>query len=215
MTARMDTWTLWVSAGQGPFEAREFASLLAEHLARACEDAGLERLDHGVQLDYSISSHWRGDRSVVAGLLGTHALIHDSRRAREGRCRGHRKRWFVHVGTCSLASTGASAALDEADVEWQFTCAGGPGGQHVNKTATAVRAVHRPSGVAVRVCEARSQAHNRKLALERLASKLHERGVIARGMAEREDRERRRALVRGEPVAVWRLDGRRGLVVIG
>jgi protein subunit release factor B len=56
--------------------------------------------------------------------------------------------------------------LAECDAE--FFVAGGPGGQHRNKTATGVRLTHRPTEISVTATELRSQARNRTIALERL-----------------------------------------------
>jgi len=60
----------------------------------------------------------------------------------------------------------------EKEAEVSFVRAGGPGGQHRNKTETGVRIVHPPSGVTVQATERRSQSQNRELAFERLAEKL-------------------------------------------
>jgi len=60
----------------------------------------------------------------------------------------------------------------ERDSEITFFVAGGPGGQHRNKVASAVRLLHRPSGVVVAATERRSQAANREVAFERLAERL-------------------------------------------
>ena len=65
------------------------------------------------------------------------------------------------------------ALLAECEVE-TFR-AGGPGGQHQNKTESAVRLTHRPSGIRVTAREERSQHRNRALALARLRERLHER----------------------------------------
>jgi protein subunit release factor A len=54
--------------------------------------------------------------------------------------------------------------------------AGGPGGQHRNKTESAVRLVHRPTGLTVIAADHRHQGANRELALERLLARLRERG---------------------------------------
>ena len=80
-----------------------------------------------------------------------------------------------------------------ADLVESFARSSGPGGQHVNKVATAVTLRHRPSGVSVTVQDSRSQARNRVLALERLLDVLEERREKARRKIRAEAaRERRR-----------------------
>ena len=79
-----------------------------------------------------------------------------------------------------------------ADLEETFARSSGPGGQHVNKVATAVTLKHLPSGVAVTVQDSRSQARNRTLALERLLDALEERAEEARRQARAEAARARR-----------------------
>jgi len=62
--------------------------------------------------------------------------------------------------------------ISEADLEETFIRSSGPGGQHVNKTSTCVRLVHKPTGIAVKVQQARSQGLNRFLARRLLADRL-------------------------------------------
>jgi peptide chain release factor len=62
----------------------------------------------------------------------------------------------------------------EEDLEETFIRSSGPGGQHVNKTSTCVRLVHRPSGLCVKVQSSRSQGLNRFLARRLLADRLEQ-----------------------------------------
>lgn len=68
----------------------------------------------------------------------------------------------------------------EREVEMAFYRAGGPGGQHRNKTETAVRLVHRASGITVTASERRSQGQNRELAWQRLIAALKKRNFRPR-----------------------------------
>jgi protein subunit release factor A len=63
----------------------------------------------------------------------------------------------------------------ERECDLEFFVGGGPGGQHRNKTASAVRLRHRPTGIVVVASERRSQHENRAVALERLRAKLEAR----------------------------------------
>jgi|SRR5260370_1406833 protein subunit release factor B len=83
----------------------------------------------------------------------------------------------------------------DVDLEEMFARSSGPGGQNVNKVATAVTLRHRPSGISVTVQDSRSQAVNRKLARKRLLDAIesaHERRRAAE-IAEREKARRRKS----------------------
>ena len=75
----------------------------------------------------------------------------------------------------SLAERMARLGIRDVDLKETFARSGGPGGQNVNKVATAVTLRHRPSGIAVTVQDSRSQAQNRRLARERLLGAIEKR----------------------------------------
>jgi len=83
----------------------------------------------------------------------------------------------------------------ESDLEETFARSSGPGGQNVNKLATAVTLRHRPSGIIVTVQDSRSQAQNRKLARERLLDAIEQAQEKARAakIAEREKARRQKS----------------------
>lgn len=109
------------------------------------------------------------------------------------------KRGRIHTSTATVAVLPeikeGEVQINPNDLEWQFTRAGGHGGQNVNKVSTAVRLVHKPTGLVVEAREERFQQQNREIALSLLRSKLWERqeeeklrtiagyrSVIGRGM---------------------------------
>lgn len=94
-----------------------------------------------------------------------------------------RKNWFLQGATLAPPSTPPS----DGEIRYEATRASGPGGQHVNKTDSAIRATHVASGLSVKVQSQRSQHANKKLAAQLLAIKLEELATAAgdRSRAER------------------------------
>lgn len=104
------------------------------------------------------------------------------------------KRGRVHTSTITVAvlpePTDAQLRLRPGDLAW-VTCRGsGAGGQHRNKTESAVVVTHRPSGLSVRCESERSQHQNRETALALLRARLHATEVERRSAARADDRRR-------------------------
>ncbi len=114
-----------------------------------------------------------------------------------------RKNWFVGVEVLAPPS---AAEFDPQDVRFETMRASGPGGQHVNRTESAVRVTHVSTGLQASASEERSQHRNKALAVARLARKLETLKDQQRGEAERGRWRAHQALERGNPVRVFRED---------
>lgn len=100
---------------------------------------------------------------------------------------GHkRKNWFIGAEVFEPDAPAHAAALQDSDLRFETLRASGPGGQHVNKTDSAVRATHVPSGLSVKVQTERSQHANKKLARALLFHKLAGRASDAANAARSE-----------------------------
>ena len=204
----MATEAVWlqITSGRGPVECQLAVALFAPVIERAAVAAGLHvaMLDavpgeqRGALLSVIVSLSGRGAVAFAKGWAGSVQWICPSP-VRPGH---KRKNWFVAVDLLAAPEAGPGK-IDPRDVVLEAMRASGPGGQHVNKTLSAVRALHRPTGLVVTAREERSQAMNRKLALARLASELVARTDASVANAEAARWQRHEQLERGNPVRVF------------
>ncbi len=203
---------LQISAGTGPIEVRRFVAQLADHLAARCEAMGALVGDVVVfgdeEAPASVELHLAAAPPQVSVLAGTHALVARSK----GRGKRARKRWFASVTLCAAPEVIAPVKeVARGDVTITAMRAGGPGGQHVNKTSSAVRVFHEPTGVTVRVADERSQRDNVRAALARIARLLEQRAEGDAAGARAGRRLLHYRLTRGTPAFVYELDRRGAL----
>ncbi len=158
----------------------EEAALFAGDLSRMYQKFALKKGWRFNILDFNASS-LRGYKSFSAEVSGEGAyesLKNESGVHRIQRIPETEKSGRVHTSTASVAILPIVEAkavdIKDGDLEVTFSRAGGPGGQNVNKVETAVRILHKPTGIVVSCRMERSQYANREWAMEMLRAKLFE-----------------------------------------
>jgi peptide chain release factor len=200
---------LHFTTGRGPAECRIALRLALERLHSEAEALGLS-------CDVSLSGeteHGPGSALALLTAVEDPAAVEDLARAWTGsilwvcpssvRPNHKRKNWFIGASRLAPLATTAKPLRSE-DIRFSALRAGGPGGQHQNKTESAIRALHVPSGKSVVVRDGRSQHQNKSLAVRRLAALMAGEAELA-ALAEAERRHANHdSLERGRPVRTFR-----------
>ena len=197
-----EAW-LEITAGQGPVECAWAVPRVVEQILAEAEVAGIVISTLSIQpgprpgtarsvlllvtaAPEAFIASWRGTVQWTA-----HSPFRPDHK---------RKNWFVGV---EVLTPVMPRVFDVKDVAWETMRASGPGGQHVNRTESAVRVTHLPTGVQAVASEERSQHRNRALALMRLAHKVAELENAERTKTKERMWKAHQQLQRGNPVRVF------------
>lgn len=202
----MEAW-MQITAGKGPAECALAVVRVLDEVQQEARDSTLMvrvvEIEPG-EVDGTIASalvHVTGD-GVDAFLRTWEGTLQWIARSpyRPG-CK--RKNWFVGVETMAPVE---ETRFDPKEVRVETMRASGAGGQHVNRTESAVRVTHVPTGIQASASEERSQHRNRKLAMARLARRLEDKTAAQHADARTQRWQGHQSLERGNPVRVIRAD---------
>jgi peptide chain release factor 2 len=163
-----------INAKDGGVDAQDFSEMLLRMYERWCERRGFDISLNGVSegqeagiMSAEVTISGRYAYGLMSAERGTHRLVRISPFDNQGR----RQTSFAAVQVWPLLDD-VDVDVDESDIRMEVFRASGAGGQHVNKTSSAVRLVHEPTGLVASSQEERSQLQNRERAMARLSAMI-------------------------------------------
>lgn len=203
---------LKITAGAGGTEACDWADMLLRMYIMWAEKHNytmreLNRQDGDVAGIKTVTIEIEGDHvyGVLKGENGVHRLVRPS----PFNAQGKRQTSFASVFVYPLIDDRIEIEINPADLEWDTFRASGAGGQHVNRTESAVRVRHKPSGIVVECQQERSQHQNRDKAMQMLKSELYQQEINRRNEAKAKIEATKADIEWGSQIRSYVLDDRR------
>ena len=203
---------LEINAGAGGTEACDWAEMLYRMYLMYGEKAGykvkeLNRVDGDVAGVKTVEMELSGDYAY--GMLKSENGVHRLVRVSPFNSQGKRMTSFASVFVHPVVDDRIEIEVNPADLDWDTFRASGAGGQHVNKTESAVRVRHAPSGIVVECQAERSQHMNREKAIEMLKSRLYEKALEEKRIAKSATEATKMKNEWGSQIRSYVLDDRR------